>query len=440
MQKSNTASLRAVASNAVINNKSNVLTQNIDLIDVALFPDVTTSPSSPVVKIKSTVANFKVLLNAYGIILRTNIISKDMEIIIPWKKNADLNTASTEIISQCNLNVFPKAEVPLFISSVASDNQYNPITKWISSKEWDGVDRFSDVVSCIEVGNNYMEAKEIYLKRWCFSAFGLLDNNGDKGNEGVLVFQGDQGLGKTRWIKGLVGEMSEFFKDGLIIDPHNKDSVSTAVSHWIVEIGELDATFKKSDLAALKGFFTSTKDRFRRPYDRHDSIYPRTTVFFASVNDQQFLKDSTGDRRYWCLPTTKLSLPKNYDAQQFWAQISVMYNNEKCPAYSQKWYLTGDEIELRNNLNIEFRESDPIEELIIRQFDTKGERYHLSGSDVANIIGLPPSNQNIRRIGQVLTVIYGKSQRIKNVRCYKMPLPKYFDKKSSVHYDFQKAK
>ncbi len=96
------------------------------LVDVNLFPHVILSPDNTVIKIKSTITNFKALIDFYGILLRTNMVSKDMEIIIPWKKDADLNTASTEIISQCNLNLFPKGNIRVFIASLAGDNKYDP--------------------------------------------------------------------------------------------------------------------------------------------------------------------------------------------------------------------------------------------------------------------------------------------------------------------------
>jgi putative DNA primase/helicase len=77
------------------------------------------------------------------------------------------------------------------------------------------------------------------------------------------------------------------FLEGQTLNPAEKDSVLTAVSHWIVELGELDATFKKADIAQLKAFVTKTSDKVRRPYALKDSSFPRRTVFAGTVNPRK---------------------------------------------------------------------------------------------------------------------------------------------------------
>lgn len=408
-------------------------------LEPELFPDVIISPTGNV-RITSTLPNFETLVNAYGIKIRYNVISKEIEAILSWSTQTDLNYVSAEITSQCNMNGFPKGDVANYIYAVAMKNEYNPIVRWINSKAWDGKDRFQEVLDCIGVEKGYEEAKRVYLKRWCYSAVGMLDNDGSKGYEGVLVFQGEQGLGKTMWVEKLIGNMSQYFIDGLQIDPHSKDSVATAVSHWIVEVGELDATFKKAEIAALKAFFTSKKDRFRRPFDRYDSTYPRTTVFFASVNPDVFLKDPTGNRRYWCLNVKSLTTPKDYDAQQYWAQINVMMQEEGNKENTHKWYLTKDEQLLRDSLNGGFSESNPIEEAIERKFPLTGDLYLLTSTDVALILQLPQSQANTSKIGAVLKEMYGEPKRTSRARYYKMPLPRdsnVFDYKNNTFERYQ---
>lgn len=411
----------------VITNDESI-TPRCETLDTSIFDDVIFTQSGTM-KIISTRDNFKKIINGYGISLQKNIISKSLEASVPWREGGDLNTVLADITSQCNLNSYPKGEVGIFTQAYAEENKFNPITEWLESKEWDGRDRFSEVLRLVEVDEGYEKARDIYIKRWCFAAIGLLENDGTLGNEGVLVFQGDQGLGKTRWIKGLIGEMHKYFKDGLILDPHNKDSVITAVSNWIVEIGELDATFNRSDMAALKGFFTHSKDTYRAPYERFDVTYPRTTVYFASVNERKFLRDSTGDRRFWCLPTTKLSLPEDYDAQQFWAQIAVMLDEESATdgGKTHKWYLTDEEIKVRNEHNEGFREDDPIEELILERYKKGPELYWMSCTSVCKELQLQASKANTRAVSEVLKSVAAKSKRSSKYTLYAMPLPMHMD-------------
>ena len=69
---------------------------------------------------------------------------------------------------------------------------------------------------------------------------------------GVLVLQGHQAIGKTSWLAALVPKGSDWFLDSVALDPEDKDSVKRAISHWIIELGELEATFKKADINKLK--------------------------------------------------------------------------------------------------------------------------------------------------------------------------------------------
>jgi len=103
----------------------------------------------------------------------------------------------------------------------------------------------------------------------------------------------------------------------------NKDTAIKALGYWITELGELDATFKKSDIEALKAFITERTDVIRSPYGRTANKYGRRTVFYASVNELEFLKDSE-NRRFWVLEVDSFKFP-SFNVAQFWAQIKQEY-------------------------------------------------------------------------------------------------------------------
>jgi putative DNA primase/helicase len=138
----------------------------------------------------------------------------------------------------------------------------------------------------------------------------------------------------------------------------NKDSILTALRYWIVELGEVDATFRKSDVSALKSFITQTTDAIRRPYAMTESTYPRRTGFGASVNDDQFLADPTGNRRFWTVPVTAFDLDHKVDMQQLWAEVLTLYQG------GERWFLDRDEVHELNEHNESFRVTDPVEERI----------------------------------------------------------------------------
>jgi putative DNA primase/helicase len=176
--------------------------------------------------------------------------------------------------------------------------------------------------------------------------------------QGVLVFQGPQNLGKTKWFKSLVPKEIGVIQDGVTLDPKDKDSVKQAVSNWLVELGEVDATFRKSDIAQLKSFLTRDKDVLRRAYAHKESKYPRRTVFFASVNPEFFLADPTGNKRYWTIKCKALDHSHSIDMQQVWAEFYEIYKT------GESWYLTPDELDELNENNEQHETHDPITERI----------------------------------------------------------------------------
>ena len=98
-----------------------------------------------------------------------------------------------------------------------------------------------------------------------------------KASHGVLTLQGDQGLGKGRWIKALVDP--EWVCEGRTIDVQNRDTIWQIIRYWICEIGELGSTFRKSDIDALKAFITRDTDEIRLPYAATNTEFQRRTVF-----------------------------------------------------------------------------------------------------------------------------------------------------------------
>ena len=202
--------------------------------------------------------------------------------------------------------------------------------------------------------------KQRILYRWLMSAVAAAFKPIGFAARGVLTLQGPQGLGKTRWIAALVPDpllREEVVRLGHHLDARNKDDVISALSHWIVEIGELDSSFRK-DVAALKGFLTNDRDKLRRPYGRVDSEYPRKTVFAATVNDPQFLVDSTGNTRFWTLPVTKIDYEHGVDMQQLFAQLLVDFRN------GEQWWLRPGEQSTLDCHNLRHRAVSTIRERV----------------------------------------------------------------------------
>ena len=259
---------------------------NFEPIPVQSFPN---QPRSGSYNIPTTIPNVKQMLTLYSILVSYNVISKKIIIIIPGLTgtvdNAD-NVAMSYIISLAILNGMSTGQIPEFVSAIADRNQINPVADWIHSKPWDGIDRLQSIYDTLVAREDYPEAlKQVLMYRWLISTVAAAFMSRGFHARGVLTIQGRQSMGKTAWIGALIIDpilREQVLKLDHHLDPSNKDSLLTAISHWIVEIGELDSSFKK-DIARLKGFLTSNSDKVRKPYGRTNSEYPRKTVFYATV-------------------------------------------------------------------------------------------------------------------------------------------------------------
>jgi len=210
---------------------------------------------------------------------------------------------------------------------------------------------------------NIKELKELLIKRWMVSAIALAFSATPESAEGVLVFQGPQSLGKTSWLKSLVPRELGLVKDGMILRPEDKDSVKQVCSFWLVELGELDSTFRRADIAQLKALITQDKDVLRRPYARRESTYARRTVFFGSVNPREFLHDETGNRRYWTIECESINSRHGLDMQQVWAEVLELWRA------GEPHRLSEGELRMLNESNEGYMAINPTEERILSGLD-----------------------------------------------------------------------
>lgn len=211
-----------------------------------------------------------------------------------------------------------------YLNVIVGENVKNPLLDSIKAVKWDGVKRLQQVFDILHIEDNL---SKIFLYKWFLQAIAML-HNGDNGKkfapEFVLVLQGRQGTGKTRFFQHLCPQ--NYWGEGETVDPRDKDTLIRITSKWIVEIGEIGSTMKK-DVDILKAFLTRGTDDCRPPYGKKSMEYPRKTVFVATVNETEFLLDTTGNRRWAVIPLDPAlridyaSQIKPFDTMQFWAEI-----------------------------------------------------------------------------------------------------------------------
>lgn len=321
---------------------------------------------------KGTIANLEALLAYAGISVKYDEIKKEGIIDVPGRaycgddvKNATLG----RILSLCAQWGFPSSNVDPFLSEMAARNAVNPVREWILSEPWDGIHRIGNVYDSVVEEKGFPRGfKELLMRKWLVSAAAAAFHPRGFHYRGVLVLIGGQGIGKTTWFRNLAGR-DEFFNEGIGLDPNDKDSLKRAISFWITELGELEGTFKRSDMSALKNFLTRSTDVLRMPWGRRMSEFQRRTVFGATVNQREILIDDTGNSRWWCIPVERMDMVDRRDMQQIWAEIYEDYYMRGTEDPLGQWWLTKEEEEELARQNWQFEAPNPVEELLTQGLD-----------------------------------------------------------------------
>jgi len=369
-----------------------------------------------------TVENLEYLLRRYCITPRLNLITCEIEIhSSPGMPPEPFETPQfgdiTSIAKRHRLGV---GNLTAYIPRIAADNAYNPVADWINSRPWDGTRRMRQLFETLTVADDSEENRDLYarlLYRWMLSAVRAATDDNGTASQGLLVLSGPQGAQKTRWLKGLA---PDWVLEGALLNPADKDSVLLAIQHWIVELGELDATFRRADIAALKAFLTRSQDQIRRPYAKTAETMPRRTVFAATVNEHDYLIDETGNRRFWTVPVSACNADHGIDMQQLWAEL---YHDLRA---GHPHYPTDEERAKLDRINVEHKVTDPVREGILETFDWQaphGEKYQ--ASTVCRIIGIRnPSSHQSRQAAKVLRELVGPPKTTKGMRVFCMPAPR----------------
>ena len=312
-----------------------------------------------------TLENFQVLVGRLGVTIRYNVISKAVEVLVPdsgFSRDNKDNAALAYILSECEKARMSTKFISQFLLMVADMNLYNPVATWVQSKEWDGVSRLEGFYRTVDTGDQMPgDLKKMLMRKWLIQAIGAAFDPDGIAAQGILTFTGPQNIGKTTWFKRLAPEALDLVLTGHTLDVRSKDSCLIVLKYWIVELGEIDATFKKSDVSALKSFTTQSVDNIRRPYAMTESTYGRRTVFGATVNDEWFLADPTGNRRFWTIPAVGFNLElfnSGLDMQQVWAEVLELWKS------GERWHLSMAETGVLGEHNEDFTAVDPIDERI----------------------------------------------------------------------------
>lgn len=379
-------------------------------------------------------------LSELGLTVRLNLVTKKIEI------GGSGSDYLFEIYSRANiLNILPiiildhlvernvralgqgTKQIEKYLFNIADQNRYNPIHEMFEKHENDDEGNLSVLYTILGITDEF---DRLLVYKWFLQTTALAFNKIDNpiSTEGVLVLQGKQGCGKTTFFRRF-SLNPEWFTEGAVIDIKNKDTIITALSTWICELGEIDSTLKREQ-SALKAFITRPIDRIRFPYAPAESELVRNTSMCGTVNPNEFLNDTTGSRRYWVVAVEDIEVKyllemSSEDIKNIWGYFYHKYKEN--PDGFRLSFEEQETLGKRNNrYNCELKYEAEV--LALMDFSLPEEmRLKVTSAEIARFI---PSS-NAVQIGRVLTKLSDEYDEIEINRLNKrrqfiVPLNKYY--------------
>ena len=261
---------------------------------------------------------------------------------LPWNDREDIrphtddDDAGLRWYLETIYKITGKEKVADALSLAARDQKINKVKDYLDSITWDGEKRLDTLLS-VYLGAEDTAYSRAVIRKSLAAAVARIYEPGKK-YDYMPILAGPQGIGKSTFFR-ILGR--NWYSDSLSTF-EGKEAAEMIQGTWINELGELNG-LSKSETNAVKQFLSKTEDIYREPYGRRTVNFPRKCVFFGTTNDSEFLRDKTGNRRFWPvdvgLYTPKKSvfddLPKEVD--QIWAEATAVYR------LGEPLYMRGEE-------------------------------------------------------------------------------------------------
>jgi putative DNA primase/helicase len=259
----------------------------------------------------------------------------------PWRKESD-NERFIRDDDESSLRAYfgedpwcieATQKISDILNNVCRANAYHPVKKYLKALNWDGKRRletlFIDYLGAEDTSINRTMTKIMFV-----AAVTRIYKPGTKFDQ-MLILVGKQGCGKSEILKRMAVNES-WFTDSMPSPEDPKNASEHLLGKWIIEMGELVA-WNKATAEANKSFISRTSDKFRAAYAKNETFRLRQCVFFGTTNQQEFLKDFTGERRYWPMDVSQKDINKcksidndltQSEIDQYWAEALVYYKED----------------------------------------------------------------------------------------------------------------
>lgn len=268
------------------------------------------------------------------------IVSGDL----PWERLADRTVAQWCDSDDAGLrwmleNEYKIDHAPKIrdgIDMALNSKKVHPVREYLRSLIWDGVERADTLFIDYLGAEDSIYTREVTRKA-LLGAVARILKPGCK-HDHMLVLVGPQGCRKSTTLAKLG---KEWFSDSLYTMA-GKDAYEQLQGSWLIEIAEMAAT-RKAEVEQIKQFVSKQEDTYRAAYARRTQSHPRQCAFFGTTNDDEFLRDATGGRRFWPVVVTSAGRIHSDElnestVDQIWAEIVERYDA------GEPWYLS-DEVE-----------------------------------------------------------------------------------------------
>lgn len=270
--------------------------------------------------IAQTIENIVLILNndpklagrlAYNDMDHNTVALRDL----PWrsvKSSAqwvDADDASLRYYLEKAYGISSKDKIFDAVNVVAQQNRFHPVREYLDGCSWDGVPRV-DTLLIDYLGADDNEYTRAVTRKTLVAAVARIYRPGCKFDY-MLTLRGRQGLGKSALVAKLGGR---WFSD-TFTTMQGKDAYEQVQGVWIMEVGEL-AGMRKAEAETIKLYISKQVDRFRPAYGRRLQEFPRQCIFVGTTNEAQFLRDTTGNRRFWVVDTP------NDPPRDFWEELT----------------------------------------------------------------------------------------------------------------------
>ena len=274
-----------------------------------------------------------------------------------WK---DVDDASFYRYMETYYGITGREKLDMGLLIVSGQNRINDVKQYLQGLKWDGIHRVESLLVDYLGAEDNAYSRAVIRKFLC-AAVARAVKGGVKFDY-MPILTGPQGIGKSTFLS-ILGK--EWFSDSLTTF-EGKEAAELIQGTWINEVGELTA-FTKQETQTIKQFLSKTDDIYRAAYGRRTEKYPRRCVFCGTSNDSEFLKDSTGNRRFWPVDVGEHPARKSVwrdlpgEVDQIWAEAYMLY------ALGEELYLPKEIEALAQQQQEEHMESSE-KEGMIREF------------------------------------------------------------------------